>query len=163
MHQKNLPELLIKDGVRRWQACIYAGLKEIEQNYFTDHNFANAALENKHKGYTGFRVRRRENSTGLSVAVEWYKLKLICSDKKTVRSQPINKGSSEKALLRNIKRTAHDWEYELAVEYVAKLRPYLETLKSLGKISRYNYAAIKNNPVQKHVNIKISNTLLEGS
>ncbi len=157
MQNIEAPELVIKANIVRWQESTYESIKALERDYFSEHSNNNNNLEYKDKGYTAFRVRRRETATGISIAIEWYKWVFVRGKEKQPRSKFIKKGSSNKALLNNIKKTARPWEYELASIYVEKLRPYVDTLKVLGKMSRYNYAAMKVNPIQNYIYLDTAN------
>lgn len=129
-----------KEALDQWRVELCSKAMELQKLYITKHEEQNRRLEYKKRGWLAFRVRQRDAKTGMSISIEWYKL--IYINNKSY-SQNIKKGVKSGALLRNIKKNARPWEYNLAVEIIEELRPIETALYDVSSMLRIYHHAIK--------------------
>ena len=132
-----------KRSLEQWKIDLYDMAMHIQYEYRTSHDAMNKRLEYKKRGWVGFRVRKRETETGLSISIEWYYL--IYVDNKCY-SKNIRRGKNGGALLSGIKRNAHGWEYDLAMDTIEKLRPVETALNDVSSMLRIYHHAAKQLP-----------------
>ena len=106
-------------------------------SYNAEHDLKSNPLPWGQKGTVKVRVRHRpSNSGGIgSMTVEWYYL-YWTSNRNKCFSKTIKRGKSENAFFRAVRKQCQLWEYELFLEYYAKLEPIRKALEELGKMSR---------------------------
>ena len=128
-----------KQVLDQWKLELFDIAEEIQKEYKNRHDSMNIILQYKKRGWTGFRVRKREMDSGVSVSIEWYYLVYINNK---VYSKNIKRGKNSGALLNGIRRVSKPWEYDLALEVIEQLGPVEATLSDVSNMLRiYRHAA----------------------
>ncbi len=132
-----------KRSLEQWKLDLYDIALNLQHQYHISHEEMNKRLEYKKRGWVGFRVRKRETETGISVSIEWYYL--VYMDNKCY-SKNIKRGKNGGALANGVKRNARGWEYDLAMDTIEKLRPVETALNDVSSMLRIYHHAVKQLP-----------------
>jgi len=111
--------------------------KQIEKEFWDQHDEINNRLGWSEKGKIGLRVRIRERGEIPSLDIEWFKMYFI-KDKEgkyTMRSTYIRKGKGSAYSIKSFKKIAQNWEIPIIEETERKLSLIRECSINIGKLS----------------------------